>query len=72
MECAGRGAVSGLTVTSKMLRRKSRLNGCVRWKKTVGEIGEDGWKVGQAPGVQCLQGEGRLSECRAGAEGKPG
>ncbi|GAB1292223.1 DET1 homolog [Apodemus speciosus] len=57
VERAGGGAVSGLTVTSKMLREESRLNGYARWKKTVGEIGEDGWDMGQSPGVQCLQDE---------------
>lgn len=53
--------ISWLTVTSKVPKEESRLNGCVRWKKNVGEIGEGGW----SPGVQCLQGEVKLLECRA-------
>lgn len=52
-------------MTPKMPKEESGLNGCVRWKKNVGEIGEDGWNVGWSPGVQCLQGEGRLLEAEA-------
>lgn len=57
-------------MTSKMPKEERELNGCVRWKKNVGELGEDGRNIGWSPGVQCLQGEVRLLECRGEAAGK--
>lgn len=44
-------------MTSKMPKEDSGRNGCVRWRESVGEIGEDGWNVRWSLGGIVLTGE---------------
>lgn len=51
VEYVGGGVVLRLIMSFKMFKEERRFNGCVRWKKNVGELGEDGGNMGWLFGV---------------------